>query len=81
MAAFFPLYVNKTYNTQTKHINEIQISFCFSAFEIACVTSSKINSMTISKMGRKNSVQLGLTLLALANIGIGTLYYMPKDMP
>jgi hypothetical protein len=84
MAAFFPLYVNKKYNNPPhgpKEISEIQIAYCFSAFEIACVSSSKFNSVTISKMGRKNSLIFGLGLLVIANLGIGTLYYMPKNMP
>jgi hypothetical protein len=57
----------------------MEIAFCFSAFEVACVASSKFNSVTISKMGRKNSLLFGLGLLVLANLGIGTLYYLPAD--
>jgi hypothetical protein len=59
----------------------MQIALCFSAFEIACVASSKFNSVTISKMGRKNALIFGLFLLVVANLGIGTLYYLPVDQP
>ena len=57
----------------------MQIAFCFSAFEIACVASSKLNSVTISKMGRKNALIFGLALLVVANLGIGSLYYLSPD--
>jgi fucose permease len=57
----------------------VEIAFCFSSFEVACVVSSKLNSLTISKMGRKNSILLGLFFLIIANVGIGTLYYLPDD--
>lgn len=57
----------------------MEIAFCFSAFEVACVASSKFNSVTISKIGRKNALLFGLGLLVLANLGIGTLYYLPAD--
>ena len=32
-------------------------------------------------MGRKNSILLGLFFLIIANVGIGTLYYLPDDQP
>jgi len=32
-------------------------------------------------MGRKNSLLLGLGLLAIANIGIGTLDFMSENSP
>ena len=80
MASFFPLFVESKYNNKNiKQIDTMEIAFCFSAFEVACVASSKFNSVTISKMGRKNSLLFGLALLVLANFGIGTLYYLPAD--
>ena len=79
MTSFFPLFVDKKYNKEFKQISALQISFCFSAYEIACVAATKFNSITISKMGRKNSILFGLSLLAFANVGIGSLYYLHKD--
>ena len=78
MTSFFPIFVKNKYHSQ---ISDIEVSFCFSAFEIACVVSTKLNSVTISKMGRKNSILLGMFLLIISNFFIGTLYYLSEDYP
>lgn len=88
LESFFPVFVQNKYNSKTdkfgnkiEQISTVQIALCFSCFEIACIILSKFNSVSINKIGRKNSIIFGLFLMITCNCGIGSLYYMPEDYP
>ena len=82
LESFFPVFVKNKYNKNgEERISTVQIALCFSCFEISCILLSKFNSVSINKMGGKNSIICGLLLMITCNFGIGSLYYMPGDHP
>lgn len=69
ITAFFPLYVKQNFS----EIDTTMIAICMSAFEAAGVLSGPIHAVTLSKIGRKNSIIIGHILILLTTMGLGLL--------
>lgn len=76
VVSFFPLFVNQHYKD---YISTFMTSCCLSAFQFAAVISTKVHQVTISKMGRKNAVIVGFTILLISTTCLGMLEYVPYD--
>lgn len=72
--SFVPNYVKKHYG---EFISVTMISICLSSFQLAAILSTKIHQLTISKMGRKNSILLGFLILFVTTTGLGMLALIP----
>jgi MFS family permease len=77
ISSFYPLYVERTFGLDT--INSTMIAVAIAMFEFGGFVSNPIHAHTISKVGRKNSILIGLTILVLANTALGMLSYIPAD--
>lgn len=77
ISSFYPLYVERTFGLET--INSTMIAVAIAMFEFAGFVSNPIHAHTISKVGRKNSILIGLVILVLANTALGMLSYIPAD--
>ena len=72
IGAFFPLYVQQNFS----EINITMISICMSCFEAAGVLCGPIHAVTMSKMGRKNSIIIGHILIMLTTMGLGLISFI-----
>ena len=75
IASFFPNFVKKSY---PETITETMTAFCLTSNQLAAMLTFKIHQISISKIGRKNAVLLGLTLLSLTTVGLGMLDLISK---
>lgn len=75
VGAFFPLYVDSNYKG---YINTTMVSIILCAFEVSAVLSTPIHAITISKMGRKNAMLIGMVAILIATYMLGFLAYIPK---
>lgn len=50
-------------------------------FQLVYIVASPIVAMNLKKMGRKNSVVIGYSLMTVATAGFGTLQYIPSNQP
>lgn len=76
VGAFFPLYVDMKFGNR---INTTMVAIILCAFEVSAVLSTPIHAITISKMGRKNAMIIGLIAVILATYMLGFLAYFKKD--
>jgi MFS family permease len=76
VSAFFPLFVADHY---VNHINTTMVAIILSSFEFAGVVSTPIHAVTISKMGRKNALLIGLLVLFLSTVSLGLMAYIDYD--
>jgi MFS family permease len=70
VSSFYPLYVNDKYPGK---INSTIVSICLAAFEFAGFIFTPIHGYTISKIGRKNAILMGFTLLILSTTALGMI--------
>ena len=75
ISSFFPLFVEAHYPM----INSSMVSICMSSFEVAGVLFTPVHAITISKMGRKNSIVFGFSILIFTTTSLGLLSYIPYD--
>jgi MFS family permease len=68
--SFFPLYARENF---PEKISLTMVSVCLSTFELAGVITSPINAIMISKIGRKTSLILGFSCIAVSTMGLGML--------
>jgi predicted MFS family arabinose efflux permease len=54
------------------------VSIILCAFEVSAVLSTPIHAITISKMGRKNAMLIGMVAILIATYMLGFLAYIPK---
>ena len=76
VGAFFPLYVDDNYKG---YINTTMVSIILCAFEVSAVLSTPVHAVTISKMGRKNAMIVGIVAVIVATYMLGFLAYIPKE--
>ena len=79
IASFYPLYVEQIYGL---NISSFMVGLALGAFQVAGILCTPIHAVTISKMGRKNSIVFGFTLILMANTALGAvslLPYTPRD--
>jgi MFS family permease len=76
VGAFYPLFVEKNYNDD---INSTLVAIVLSSLEFAGVVFSPIHAITISKMGRKNAIIIGLLILMIATFALGLISYIDYD--
>lgn len=76
VGAFFPLYVDSNYKG---YINTTMVSIILAAFEVSAVLSTPIHAITISKMGRKNAMLVGIVAILIATYMLGLLAYIPNE--
>ena len=55
------------------------VSLALCTFQFAGIVTSKLNAITLHKLGRKNAIILSYFLLILSCAGLGALDYIPKD--
>ena len=72
--AFFPLFVKLNYKDA---IDATRISLALGAFNLAGVIFTPIHGISISKMGHKNSILLGMMFVLISNIVLGMLSLIP----
>jgi MFS family permease len=75
ISSFFPLFVEAHYPM----ISSTMVSICMSSFEVAGVLFTPVHAITISKMGRKNSIIFGFSILVFTTTSLGLLSYIPYD--
>lgn len=76
VAAFLPLYVEGKF---AGTITPTMVSIILASFELACILSSKIHQLTISKMGRKNAILISYVILAISTTLLGILDKVDKE--
>jgi MFS family permease len=75
MVCFLPLFItgNEWDSPDGFILDEFDISLIISVFSIAQIIFSPMNSFISNKLGAKNAVLLGFTVLTLTTVGLGTL--------
>ena len=53
------------------------VGLALGCFQIAGIFCTPIHAVTISKMGRKNSIVFGFTLILMANTALGAIDLLP----
>jgi Na+/melibiose symporter-like transporter len=76
VGAFFPLYVDQQFKGK---INSTMVAIILCAFEVSAVLCTPIHAITISKMGRKNAMLVGMITIIISTYMLGFLAYFPKD--
>lgn len=74
VASFYPLYVETHY---PEEISSVMVASALSCFQVAGVIFTPIHSITISKMGRKNSIIIGFICIFITNTALGALSLIP----
>ena len=74
--SFYPLYVTQRFG---QYISPSMVAIAMSCFEVAGVLFTPVHAYSISKMGRKNSMIIGMICLLLTNTGLGMLSYLADD--
>ena len=72
--SFYPLYVEQHFG---KHVSSAMSGVALGCFQIAGTIFTPVHSITISKMGRKNSILFGTTLILVTNTAFGALSLLP----
>lgn len=73
VASFYPLHVENHYT----QINPGKVALALGCFNVAGVIFTPVHSWTISKMGRKTSIILGMFCVLVSNTALGALAYIP----
>lgn len=76
------MFVDDKFNKVNKDaVGTVQISYCIIAFDIASFFCYFIHGKTISLMGRKNAILIGLAIQFITNVLIGLLSRVPSTQP
>lgn len=70
ITSFYPLYCENNYKD---YINTTMIAVAMSSFELSGVIFSPLHAATVSVMGRKNAILIGMMILLLTNTGMALL--------
>lgn len=76
IVSFYPLFVDDHYS---KYINTMMVSVALATFNFAGVVCTPIHAVTISRMGRKNAIVVGLVCMLISNTGLGMLALIPYE--
>ena len=76
------MFVEEKYNQDGEEIiTTVQVSYCIIAFDVASFFCYFLHGKTISLMGRKNAIIIGLFIQLVTNVAIGMLSNLPQDWP
>ena len=76
VSAFYPLFVEENYS---ENVNPTMVSIVLCSFELSGVLFTPINATTISKMGRKNAILIGLIIICLSTISLGLIAFIDNE--
>ena len=68
IVSFYPLYAEQKF---PGYMTSTLVAVAMNTFELAGVLSTPIHAVSISKMGRKNSILIGLLVLFICNTAMG----------
>jgi hypothetical protein len=68
IVSFYPLYAEKMF---PDYMTSTLVAVAMNTFELAGVVSTPIHAVSISKIGRKNSILIGIFVLLICNTAMG----------
>jgi len=73
ITSFYPLFTIDNYG---ENISVAMIAFAMCSFELSGFIFSPVHAATISKMGRKNAILIGISILLSTNTVMGFLSFV-----